>query len=157
MIQNIELSAVEALLETSMKLFFLFKTTLMQIWQFFYVFVFPWKCPILNPLKPLSQLTLSWRRFLSSRNQSIDLLCESFDWFLYGRDLRHERVNVFFKKGDYILMQFLCLICACLKIGNMNYNDYKPHLKIQLLLWKYFRIGHTNANYAPTRLILWKY
>ena len=38
-------------------------------------------------------LTLSWRRPLSYRNQSIDLLCKSMDWFLYGNGLRHERVN----------------------------------------------------------------
>ena len=34
-------------------------------------------------------LTLSWRRSLSYRNQSIDL-----HWFLHDRDLRHERVQV---------------------------------------------------------------
>ena len=38
-------------------------------------------------------LTLSWRRLLSYRNQSIDLLCKSMDWFLYDNGLRHERVN----------------------------------------------------------------
>ena len=27
------------------------------------------------------------------RNQSIDLLYESTDWFLYDRDLHHERVK----------------------------------------------------------------
>ena len=42
----------------------------------------------------LKGLTLSWRRFLSNRNQPIDLLCKSMDWFLYGWDLRHERLNV---------------------------------------------------------------
>ena len=36
-------------------------------------------------------LALSWRKSLSYRNQSIDLLCKSMDWFLYNRDLRHER------------------------------------------------------------------
>ena len=36
-------------------------------------------------------LTFSWRRSLSYRHQSIDLLCKSMGWFLYGRDLRHER------------------------------------------------------------------
>ena len=42
----------------------------------------------------LSQvLTLSRRRLLSYRNQSIDLLCKSVDWFLYDNDLRRERVN----------------------------------------------------------------
>ena len=35
-------------------------------------------------------LTLSWRRSLSCRNHSIDLLCKSIDWFLYERDLRHK-------------------------------------------------------------------
>ena len=37
-------------------------------------------------------LTLSWRRSLSYRNQSIDLLCKSMGWFLYDRDICHERV-----------------------------------------------------------------
>ena len=40
-----------------------------------------------------NRLTLSWRRPLSHRNQSIDLLGKSVDWFLYGNRLRHERVN----------------------------------------------------------------
>ena len=30
---------------------------------------------------------------LSYRNQSIDLLSKSMDWFLYDNSLRHERVN----------------------------------------------------------------
>ena len=38
-------------------------------------------------------LTLSRRRSLPYRNQSIDLLCKSMDWFLNGKDLRHERAN----------------------------------------------------------------
>ena len=38
-------------------------------------------------------LTPSWRRLLSYRNQSIDLPSKSMDWFLYDNDLRHERVN----------------------------------------------------------------
>ena len=38
-------------------------------------------------------LTLSWRRSLSYRNQSIDLLRKSVDWFLYDSGLRYERVN----------------------------------------------------------------
>ena len=40
-----------------------------------------------------SPLTLSWRRPLSYRNQSIDLLGTSMDWFLYDNGLRHERVK----------------------------------------------------------------
>ena len=38
-------------------------------------------------------LTLSWRRPLSYRNQSIDLQRKSMDWFLYDNVLRHERVK----------------------------------------------------------------
>ena len=38
-------------------------------------------------------LTFSWRRPLSYRNQSIDLRSKLV-WFLYGNDLRHERVKV---------------------------------------------------------------
>ena len=41
----------------------------------------------------LSLLTLSWRRPLSYRNQSIDFLCKLMDWFLCDNGLRHERVN----------------------------------------------------------------
>ena len=39
------------------------------------------------------RLTLSWRRPLSYRNQSIDLQSTSMDWFLYDNGLRHERVK----------------------------------------------------------------
>ena len=51
-------------------------------------------------------LTLSWRRPLSNRNQSIDLPSKSMDRFLYDIGLHHERVNIdvrevrsFFKKN----------------------------------------------------------
>ena len=45
------------------------------------------------PIEPLQSLTLSWRRSLSYRNQSNDLLCKSMDWFLYDNGPRHERVK----------------------------------------------------------------
>ena len=32
--------------------------------------------------------------FLLYRNQSIDLLYKSVDWFLYDKDLRRERVHL---------------------------------------------------------------
>ena len=47
------------------------------------------RCDIVRTLKLL--LTLSWRRSLSYRNQSIDLLYKSMDWFPYDRDLCHKR------------------------------------------------------------------
>ena len=46
-----------------------------------------------------SLLTISWRRPLSYRNQSIDLQSKSVDWFLYDNGLRHERV----KLGDELI------------------------------------------------------
>ena len=39
----------------------------------------------------VTNLTLSWWRPLSHRNQSIDLVRKSMDWFLYDNGLRHER------------------------------------------------------------------
>ena len=39
-------------------------------------------------------LTLSWRKSLSFRNHYSDLLCKSMKWFLYDRNLRHERVSI---------------------------------------------------------------
>ena len=41
--------------------------------------------------KPI--LTLLWRRPLLYRKQSIGFQSESMDWFLYNRELRHERVK----------------------------------------------------------------
>ena len=38
-------------------------------------------------------LTLSWRRSLSYRNQSIDLLSKLVDWSLYDRDFRHKKAK----------------------------------------------------------------
>ena len=42
----------------------------------------------------ISFCSLSWRRSLSYRNQSIGFHHKSMDWFLYDKDLRHERVKV---------------------------------------------------------------
>ena len=41
----------------------------------------------------IPELTLSWRRPLSYRNQSIDLFSKSMDWFLYVNGLCLERVK----------------------------------------------------------------
>ena len=49
------------------------------------------ECSDLHGLLPL---TLSRRRPLSYRNQSIDLLRKSIDWFLYDNGLRLERVKL---------------------------------------------------------------
>ena len=49
-------------------------------------------------------LTLSWRRPLSYRNQSIDLLPKSMDWFLYDNGLHHERANLFEKRWQILAL-----------------------------------------------------
>ena len=41
----------------------------------------------------LISLTLSWRRPLSYRNYSTDLICKWMGWFLYDNGLPHERVK----------------------------------------------------------------
>ena len=49
---------------------------------------------VVNFTRSGQRLTFSWRRLLSYRNQSIDFLCKSMDWFLYDNGLRHERVKI---------------------------------------------------------------
>ena len=48
-------------------------------------------------------LTVSWRRPLSYRNQSIDLQSKSMDWFLYDNALRHERVTWFASQMKWLV------------------------------------------------------
>ena len=48
-------------------------------------------------------LTLSLRRSLSYRNQSIDLQSKSMGSFLYERDLPHKRVKIMGKNTDGLL------------------------------------------------------
>ena len=47
----------------------------------------------INDLNTSLYQTLSWRRSLSYRNQPIDLLCKSMYWFLYDREMGHERAK----------------------------------------------------------------
>ena len=51
------------------------------------------------PQSKLASLTLSCQRPLSYRNQSIDFLRKSMDWFLYDNGLRHERVKIWVDIG----------------------------------------------------------
>ena len=37
--------------------------------------------------------SLSWRRSISYKKQSIDFQSKSMDWFLYDRGPRRERIN----------------------------------------------------------------
>ena len=63
-------------------------------WHFFYKQFLFQVATLMNSLS--ESLTLSWRRLLSYRNQSIDLRSKSMDWFLYDNGFRHERVKAEF-------------------------------------------------------------
>ena len=87
---------------------------------------------------------LSWRRSLSYRNQSIDLHCELMDWFLYDRDLRHEKVkleNLFFRI-HVILTYFMTCIATWKKkffrktneMKNFKLNSLKSNFFLGILL-----------------------
>ena len=69
----------------------------------------------------LLSLTLSWRRPLSYRNQSIDLLCKSMDWFLYDNGLCHERVN-----RSYCIIYYIQVLIVALFW--MQYDKYCPRV-----------------------------
>ena len=69
------------------------------------------RCEIYSKLsiKTLLSLTLSWRRLISYRNQSIDLRSKSIDRFLYDIGRRHERVNTTFEHIPHHFLAFLIL------------------------------------------------
>ena len=56
---------------------------------------------------PSTLLTLSWRRPLSYRNQSVNLLCKLMDWFLYDNGLRHGRVNNAIPNDEHWCFRFM--------------------------------------------------
>ena len=118
-----------------------------QLFERFYFRLFR-ELVLLFLLKICSCLTLSWRRPISYRNQSIDLLRKSMDWFLYDIGLRHERVKkIIYDKMHFSLLPFrvwnhlfhccrfhyernMCLFCTklylrnkkiCKLIENINY------------------------------------
>ena len=62
-------------------------------WKVQQLFIYLFPNLLHEPLPLISSLTLSWRRPISYRDQSIDLLRKSM--FLYDIGLRHERVKPF--------------------------------------------------------------
>ena len=81
-------------------------------------------------------LTLLWRRLLSCRNQSIDLLPKSMDWFLYDNGLRHERA----KRNSAVLQKVIYQ-----KLGNVR-NVGKHGI-----LWPSFRFWVLGQNQKVRR------
>ena len=61
---------------------------------------------------------------LSCKNQSIDLQSKSIDWFLYDRDLHHERVN-----ATHVSIFYICMDCVNENIKNiLTKRDLILHL-----------------------------
>ena len=77
-------------------------------------------------------LTLSWRRSLSHRNQFIDT---SMDWFLYDKDLRHERVKKNY--DDYSDDKINSFLTSKLKIKSINFKNYQKNSKLPVNFQRY--------------------
>ena len=86
----------------------IFAITVLDFFTYYCLLLNPFKVSVAFTLKPASwlvlkinwlvslwwkvlALTLSWRRSLSYRNQSIDLQSKSMNWFLCYRDRRYRR------------------------------------------------------------------
>ena len=82
-------------------------------------------------------LTLSWRRPLSYRNQSIDLLCKSMDWLRYDNGLRHERVKVVSHRLTYA--SNLSMFAACTQLI----------VSFDSIAWKLSKCGVISRPYSP--------
>ena len=62
------------------------------------------------------------------RNQSIDLLCKLMNWFLYDKDIRHERVKTLFthhtpKVCSYMPQSRICFFCFFFLLG-LFFHEY---------------------------------
>ena len=82
-------------------------------------------------------VVLSWRKSLSYKNQSIDLLFKSMDWFLYNRDLCNERNKVIIIIIIIIIIIHLCFhdfILRCLFIMVFNTCRRQNWIELMFLL-----------------------
>ena len=85
-------------------------------------------------------LTLSWRRPLSYRNQSIDLLRKSMDWFLYDNALHHEWVNK--KITEQVMYALFTYNKSSKYLGRKKCNQKIHHVKYRSNgLQMFFKIG----------------
>ena len=96
------------------------------------------KISLINPL------TLSRRRTLSYRNQSIDLLRKSMDWFLYDNGLRHERV----KRQYHIMVKHaLKQFVRKLPTNCLSVSDYFVWLSLKWLTKEKLIFNETFVSY----------
>ena len=88
-------------------------------------------------------LTLSWLKSLLYKNQSIDLLCKSVDWFLYDTDLLHERVKVYWRtqkrQGDFVHYSYFMYASILLKcvFQLISVTLYFWHRHVFKMYWKW--------------------
>ena len=108
-------------------------------------------------VKKISVLTLSWRRPISYRNQSID-------WFLYDIGLRHERVNevckileicgrILLRTNDYYLKVISYILLQSIKpVTIVELGQIYQTCFFGSILWnhQYFR-----SSYFRIQLIAW--
>ena len=76
--------------------------------------------------------TWGWRWLitsLSSRNQSMNLLCKSMNWFLYDRDILHDRVKL-------VIAEVLSICAKKTKLQLRNLLLFKLKFGMQLHLGK---------------------
>ena len=111
----------------------------------------------------LPPLTLSWRRPLSYRNQSIYFRRKSMDWSLYDNCLRHERVNWYIHHDRHHLWKSKTEIKrlsekkCCIPDQNWRYKRKKSWIVKQHALW-WWRYGQTRevGNYQrDTESLTW--
>ena len=98
------------------------------------------------------RLNLSWRRPLSYRNQSIDLLRKSLDWFLCDHGLRHERVKkkIFINCNmyDIFYLRYTALDAMSLR---------EPIKTSSRLKWQnYFSLQKANKQKAKTDILCYE-
>ena len=98
------------------------------------------------------QLTLSWRRFLSYRNQSIDLLCKLMNWFLYDRYLRHERVRDYFYINWTLTDSLSHSFCWWISTREIPASKMNSVLKARFIAMRYWAC---NIDHPKTRA--WKH
>ena len=97
-------------------------------------------------------LTLSWRRPISHRNQSINLLCKSMDWFLYDIGLRREKVNRFISFG-WVLKLHQTFFSIDKLVFNVNpLKNVKPSCIKTILIHESTNTSLTRVNTSPTRV-----
>ena len=108
--------------------------------------------------QPQCCLTLSWRRPLSYRNQSIDLLRKSMDLFQYDNGLGHKRVNFFFSRASMllrcclmhitiiILKHILYWVYLCLGLDSfLSYLWFIFHFQSHFYCYQWYNLNKTVA------------